>query len=305
MMSGMKSTARPSFVVATAAAGPSENAHNTGAPSLVAEIFRFVAFRKLSCNRDASGGMKRILSLAALWVLGVTVVLAGERTDLTNARRAQAVLGADVWSQVIRIENSGSTQKYARTVHALVFEVAGILWLYHDSEGSQSFSLHRGRLEAEKADFAPLLADIHAGFTRWSVMTTTEPVAVGAPGTLLNGCFVESIANLRHRVIGGGVANRPKLLSYFYGSARIRPGHTVLTFETDDGVVVIDPVEPSRLRVFSNELAKSATALSTALLGRMVSKALFVPVGDFAAEMASRYSGVSVTATIGRPPGLN
>jgi hypothetical protein len=37
----------------------------------------------------------------------------------------------------------------------------------------------------------------------------------------------------------------------------------------------------------------------------MVSKALFVPVGDFAAEMASRYSGVSVTATIGRPPGLN
>ncbi|MCX6934404.1 MAG: hypothetical protein NTZ29_17245, partial [Verrucomicrobia bacterium] len=87
--------------------------------------------------------MKRILSLAALWVLGVTVVLAGEPADLTNARRAQAVLGADVWSQVIRIENSGSTGKYARTVHALVFEVAGILWFYHDSEGSQSFSLHR------------------------------------------------------------------------------------------------------------------------------------------------------------------
>lgn len=280
-------------------------AHNTATRSLVAEILGFVAFRKLPCNRDASGGMKRIFSLAALWILGVTVVAAGERADLTNARRAQAVLGADVWSQVIRIENAGNTKKYARTVHALVFEVAGILWFYHDGEGTQSFSLHRGRLEAEKADFAPLLADIHAGFTRWSVVTTTEPVAVGAPATLLNGCFVESIANLRIRVIGGGVANRPKLLSYFYESARIRPGHTVLTFETDDGLVVIDPVEPSRLRVFSGELAKSATALSTALLGRMVSKALFVPVGDFASELASRYAESSGAAVVGRPLALN
>ena len=232
--------------------------------------------------------MKRIFSAAALWFLSVTVVWAGESPDLTNARRAQIILGADVWSQVIRIENTGNTEKYPRTVHALVFEVAGILWFYHDGEGTQSFSLHRGRLEAEKADYAPLLADIHAGFTRWTVVPSTEPVTVGAPGSLRNGCFVESVATLRDWVVKGGVANRPKLLSYFYHSARIRPGHTVLTFETNDGVVVIDPVEPNRLRTFSLELANSATGLSSALLGRMVSKALFVPLGDFAMELAAR-----------------
>ena len=93
--------------------------------------------------------MKRIFSFASFWFLSVTVLLAGERADLTNARSAQAILGADVWSQVIRIENTGSTKKYPRTVHALVFEVAGILWFYQDGEGTQSFSLHRGRLEAE------------------------------------------------------------------------------------------------------------------------------------------------------------
>ncbi len=237
--------------------------------------------------------MKRIAPLAALWFLSVTLLLAGERADLVNARRAQAVLGTDVWSQVIRIENTRSSEKFGRTVHALVFEVAGILWFYHDGEGTQSFSFHRGRLEAEKADFAPLLADIHAGFTRWTVLPADPAVKAGEPGSLLNGCFVESVANLRDRVIEGGVANRPKLLSYFHGSARIRPGHTVLTFETEAGVVVIDPVEPHRPRVFSGELAKSATALSSALLGRLVSKALFVPLGEFAAELATRSVGAA------------
>ena len=116
---------------------------------------------------------------------------------------------------------------------------------------------------------------------------------------------MESIANLRDRVVNGGVANRPKLLSYFYGSARIRPGHTVLTFETNEGVVVIDPVEPNRLRTFSGEMAKNATALSRALLGQMVSKALFVPVGDFARELAARYVDAAGAAAGGRPLALN
>lgn len=275
-------------------------AHNTASRSLVAESLGFVAFRKLPCDCGASGGVKRIFSSAALWFLSVTVALAGESTDLTHARRAQVILGADVWSQVIRIENTGSTAKYPRTVHALVFEVAGILWFYHDGEGTQSFSLHRGRLEAEKADFSPLLAGIHAGFTRWTVVPSTEPVTVGAPGSLRNGCFVESIANLRDRVVSGGVANRPQLLSYFYHSARIRPGHTVLTFETNDGVVAIDPVEPNRLRTFPLELANNATALSSALLGRLVSKALFVPLGEFAMELAARYVDAVTGAAVGR-----
>ena len=233
--------------------------------------------------------MRRIASFTAFWLLGVTFTLAEESRDLSNACRAQAILGDDVWSQVLRIENTGSNRKYGHTVHALVFEVAGILWFYHDVEGTQSFSLHRGRLKAEKADFAPLLADIHTGFTRWRVVPPARRLARAAHGSLRNGCFVESVGALRDRVIGGSIAHRARLLSYFLGPARVRRGHTVLTFETDTGVHVIDPVEPSRVRLFPGELAESATALSSALLGRLVAGAVWVPVGDFAEELAARY----------------
>ena len=45
-------------------------------------------------------------------------------------------------------------------LHALVFELAGMLWFYTAEDGTQSFSLRIDRLDAEKADFGPMLRDI-------------------------------------------------------------------------------------------------------------------------------------------------
>lgn len=236
--------------------------------------------------------MKRIIPLLVAWLVLASVAFAGERSSLENARRAQALLGADVWSQVIRVENTGSTARYPRTVHALVFELVGILWFYTDVDGTQSFSMHRGRLAADKADFAPLLRDIHADFKKWTVVPADPAARATGDGALLNGCFVESVANLRQRVLVGDDVRSPQLLSY-YANGSHTPGHTVLTYQTAEGVKVIDPIDPKRPIVLAAKLARDAHALGTALVGRMVTKAIWVPVSDFAAKVASGYVGVT------------
>src|SRR3954463_884068 len=104
--------------------------------------------------------------LALLFGL-VSTFIAG--TPLENAFRAQALLGPGVWSEVITLHNGTRGGRYPTKVHALVFEFAGILWFYTALEGTQSFSLHPGKIEQEKNDFGPLLRDIEPGFVRWEV----------------------------------------------------------------------------------------------------------------------------------------
>ena len=72
--------------------------------------------------------MKRIIMLLSIWLVGAGISFAGQGSGLASARQAQVLLGSEVWSQVIRIENTGSTVRHPRVVHALVFELAGILW---------------------------------------------------------------------------------------------------------------------------------------------------------------------------------
>ncbi len=237
--------------------------------------------------------MKRFSSLLALGLLCLcaNVSAAVETPSLANARRAQAILGPDVWSQVITIENKGGNARYPRTVHALVFELVGILWFYTDSEGTQSFSTYRGRLDEDKANFAPLLREVSRGFASWKVVADElAPLAPDA-GRLLNGCFIESVANLRHRLLLGDDVTSPKLLSYYAGSGNHVAGHTVLTYETAAGVRVIDPLDPTHPMLYPRELARNAAALGTALVGRLVEKAVWVPVSEFATALAARYAG--------------
>jgi len=97
-----------------------------------------------------------------LLLLATASLRAGD--SLAHARQARALLGPAFWSCVLRIENETRGGAYAPMLHALVFEFAGRLWFYTDANGTQSFSLHRGRLAEEKADFGPLLRDIEPGF---------------------------------------------------------------------------------------------------------------------------------------------
>src|SRR5580693_7597502 len=76
---------------------------------------------------------------------------------LRDAQRASAMLGPVIWKRVIVIQNSAPASPYPRTLGAVVFEMGGILWFYASVEGTQSLSQRFGRLDADKADFGPLL----------------------------------------------------------------------------------------------------------------------------------------------------
>ena len=172
--------------------------------------------------------------------LGLVSVCFGADHSLVNARRAQALLGSDVWSEVIRIENDARNSRYPRSLHALVFELAGILWFYTEADGTQSFSLHQGQLAAEKANYAPLLRDIEPGFTRWTAVAADVAAGNSLPpeAPLPNGCFIESYAALRMLVARGVPVREPRLLSY-YAQGKVRQaGHTVLAYAVDRAAIV-------------------------------------------------------------------
>lgn len=232
----------------------------------------------------------RTLTLAFLFVFVSTAALRAD-ANLQHARRAQALLGEEVWSQVIRVENDSRQSHYPRVVHALVFEMADILWFYVSSEGTQSFSLHRGRLAEEKADIAPLLRAINPGFARWSVVAAGR-VRGDGPAVLLNGCFIESVVALRDRLLRGGEAVRPHLLSYYINTRTGLQGHTVLAYEIGDRVEVIDSAQAGKRFDFPALLARDAMKLARAMGGPRVANARLLPV-DWPAARAGYYSTVA------------
>ncbi len=220
--------------------------------------------------------LPRTLALARLFLCFTFTAVRGDDT-LNHALQAQALLSSDVWSQVIRIENSHRAGRYPRVMHALVFELADILWFYSAVDGTQSFSLHRGRLAQEKADFAPLLRDIDRGFTRWTVVENV--LLAAAPQVRLpNGCFIESVVALRNRLNRGLESVRPQLLSFYGSASQGAPGHTVLAYETAGQVEVIDSAHAGRSLNFPAALARDAVKLAQAVRGSRVTRAILFPL---------------------------
>ncbi len=218
--------------------------------------------------------MRSLILRLALLLLSA-VLLRADRT-LDHARAAQRSLGPEIWSQVIRVDNEGSFSRYPRRFHALVFEVANLLWFYTSIDGTQGFSLQRGRLSEEKADFGPLLRDIEPGLTRWQKARVAPARRFGA--ALPNACFVESVAALRALAAAGTKLERPSLLSYYVDVGGVRRGHTVLAFEDAEDVRVFDPAEPGGgLLTLAGARADDALPLARALDER-VTKAHLIPL---------------------------
>ena len=199
------------------------------------------------------------------------------------------------WSRVIRIENEARAGRYPRTLHALVFDLAGILWFYTDADGTQSFSLHSGRLAEEKADFGPLLRDIEAGFVRWSEVPPGRRASPALTGELRNGCFIESVAELRVRLARGDPMERPRLLSYYEETPLGRRGHTVLVFGLGDHLEVFDPSRPQERRMLAKEFGHDALALARVFESSAVVKARYVAI-DFSVPLPD---GMVATAGTG------
>jgi len=227
-------------------------------------------------------------------VVGTPVALPGSErslasgTPLENARRAQALLGPGIWSYVIRVENTAERSRYPATVYALVFEEAGLLWFYTDTDGTQSLTLHPDRLTEEKSDIGPLLREIEPGFGAFSILA--DP-AGGTPsgwgGALLNGCFVESLAALGERMRRGERIERARLLNCYVDTPAGRRGHTVLTYETPHGLFLLDPARSPEPRPMPRGWADNPMALAgAALQGFRVARARWVPTALPLAAMA-------------------
>ena len=224
--------------------------------------------------------MLRLAFLASL--LAAATSLAADRT-LAEVWQARDLLGPDTWTRVVRIENARPSVRYPRILHALVFEFAGILWFYTPREGTQSFSLHVNRLEAEKADFAPLLQDIDPGFRRWTVLPERErstEVSTPAPG---NTCFIESIVAIRELVACGAPVQRPRLLSYYSRTRQGVRGHTVALFEIGEKMVVVDRTNPrGKIQVVTPGL-EDALAIAKAIAPASVTSARVLEIRPEAA----------------------
>lgn len=215
--------------------------------------------------------------MRVLFILFLLIASLRAQTSLESVRRAQTLLGADVWSRAIKVHNEKRGGAYPRIVHALVFELAGVLWFYTDVDGTQSFSLHHGQLEREKSDFGPLLRDIEPGFARWSLIEDEEePVFAREEFSLRNGCFIESVAMLRERLARGDKVGAPRLLSYYIKTAAGVKGHTVLAYESGGGVEIFDPGRREQQFVFSRELSRDPLVLAQELDGGRVNQARYL-----------------------------
>lgn len=185
---------------------------------------------------------------------------------LEHARQARAMIGPEHWTRIIRIENTHRRSVYPREVYALVFELGGVLWFYTDINGTQSFSLHLNNLAEEKANFAPLLQDIEPGFAGFTEVpdddATPPPRAHEA---LPNGCFIESYAALRAQAARGELILKARLLAFYVMRAGEPLGHTVLTYETPEGVFVIDSLGSGQPIPIARALADDPRALAHVL----------------------------------------
>jgi hypothetical protein len=225
----------------------------------------------------------------AAHLLSVAALATGLGTDrsLEIVQRAQFLIQAHTWSEVVRIENTGASSRYPSTVNALVFQLDSVLWFYTPTDGTQSLSVFRGRAESDKHNLGPLLAAIDGGFTAWEVMPQEDEPPTGRT-TLPNGCFLESMAILFDRLSRGVRIQNPKLLSYYVTLPSGIRGHTVLQFTSAGRLQVIDPDRPScprRIR-YADEVNATSVALR---IRDDITKARHLPLDEFLYRPPGQY----------------
>jgi len=189
----------------------------------------------------------------ALWCL-VLLAGSGAEASLPQARQAREMLGPDAWARVLRITNTNPRSPYPAEVYATVFEFNGILWFYTATDGTQSLSLHLGRLQRDKDDLQPLLAAIDPGFVRHEHLSDFGPRFAVLPPPLPKGCFVNCLAALRELLESDAPVTQEALLNYYFETGGRTYGHTVLVYATPDGVYFVDHDLSPRPRMLSVKL---------------------------------------------------
>ena len=228
---------------------------------------------------------------------------AARADGLDDARSARALLGPGAWARVVRIENPpprglGRRLPYPETAYGLIFELSGILWFYSGADGTQSLSIRRGALAADKADPGPLLRAISPRFNAWSWVD--EPAARPGSRPPPNACLLECLADLRRRIAIGAQADSPRLLFFYVDTPTGRLGHTVLLFGLAGGVAADDPDHPAGPIRLPAGLGDDARSIAAYLRGGPVAAVRVLPLAPPGPAPAAHWA---VVPSATRPTG--
>lgn len=181
-----------------------------------------------------------------------------------TAFQARAMLGPDVWSRVLRLENEGAGpgSRYPAEFHGLVVAFEDILWFYTEFDGTQTLSTRAGRLTADQADLAPLLQAIEPGLARFEDVTARPPAELPAEPPPF-ACFLGSVARWQQLQREPVPPTRARLLAYYPRAER--QGHMVLEYWREGRRYVFDPEKPADERELPVRLAEDPLKVARAL----------------------------------------
>lgn len=187
--------------------------------------------------------------------LGWLLVAPLQAGSLESAFQARAMIGSEVWSRVVRIENerAGRASRYPAQFHGLVVAFEGRLWLYTEFDGTQSISLYAGRVEEDQADLGPLLRAIEPGLTRFEDVTDRQPFGILARPPPYH-CFLAAVAHWQKLQGEDNPPTRARLLAFY--PERARQGHMVLEYWRDGRRYVFDPEHPLKDRELPVQLTE-------------------------------------------------
>jgi hypothetical protein len=212
---------------------------------------------------------------------------------LSDAVAARSLLGPELWSRVVRIDNSedrGSAARtpYPRTTYGLVFELSGILWFYCDANGTQSLSVKAGAAEHDKLNLAPLLRLIMPRMASWSWVDSPGGVDPAAKAQAPNSCFIECLALLERMADAPGEPFSPRLLSYYIDTPFGPLGHTVLVLRGREGTTAVDPDDPGSPVRIPAPADADAKSIARFLRGGDVASARTLEIDPFAMSRRDR-----------------
>lgn len=212
----------------------------------------------------------------ALLLLALTASpLGAYPSDLVSAFWGKVLLGPHTWSRVVRIENSAPTARYPASFHALVFELEGILWLYAESDGTQSLSRELGRLGRDRDEFLQLVRQLSPGFSQVVDASADEPPLLAlVENKLPRGCFLYSVLNWRRLEAEHPGLRSSQLLTFYVNTADGLRGHTVLLYRFGRRTFLFDPAST----VAERELPPLPTEIDPLALGTQLSSPMLPPV---------------------------
>jgi hypothetical protein len=221
---------------------------------------------------------------------------AAAHTSPEPALQAQDMLGREIWSRVVKLENYNRHSRYPATVYATIFEFDDVLWFY-TSSGTQPLSRSRNRVDQYKQNLLPLFRSIDRGFSSFEFVAGGQDEPTGL-AQLENGCVIESIFTLGKLRASGTEVKKANLLLYSTTRNSRRSvggspaGHAVLVFETPEGRFFVDPPEIHVVKPLAETAQWDPSILAREIelpYGKMeIREAFFVPASRRALPSGDR-----------------